>query len=158
MQNGHSPRIASCSYEKYKRRTESPALQEAWPMKGSWELTLRGLTDLPWRPARPRGAARLVDSEPGSWGNLFGQDSKERRSLWKSLRGAWRALVVELRTGPKAPGSSGDGAAFQGPPGGGDQLLPQKEPLPMMYKGPWVKASFWRAFSAMRRERGRELF
>lgn len=50
-------------------------------MKGSGEVTLRGLTDLPWRPASPWGAASLVDSEPGYWGNLFGQDPEERGSL-----------------------------------------------------------------------------
>lgn len=60
-------------------------------MEGSWELSLRGLTDLPWWLASPWGEASLVDFVAGYWGNL-----------WSRLRAASMktSAQAEKRGGP----------------------------------------------------------
>lgn len=64
MQNGHSPRIPFLFIWRKEDR-EALTLQEACPVEGSWELTLTGLQDLPWRSASPGGGEILVLVPPG---------------------------------------------------------------------------------------------
>lgn len=109
-------------------------------MDGSWELTLRALKAPPWRSASPWGEASLVEilvlitgevslvKTPRKWWNGAAHTWHPEGGPQESFGPRREVRRTLVGSGPchKEPGSSGDGGAFQGVPGGGSQLLPEK--------------------------------